>query len=100
MADETPWQFIGTEETLGVFCDVFMVATDTKSNVTTLYFFQSQTRIPEGGLDATTRVEPSYKAKCIARIMVASNGLEVLLKAIADNRGLQVTAKPEEAQAT
>lgn len=88
MADEKTWSFIGTEETLGVLCDVFLVATDSDSKISTVYFYQSQTRIPDGSLEGTSQVQPSYKARCIARIMLSSQSMDALLKALADNRGL------------
>ncbi len=96
MADDKPWQFIGTEETLGVLCDVFLVATDNTSQISTLYFFQSQTRIPDSTLDGTLQVESSHKAKCIARIMLAPQSFDVLLNALAANKGLEL--RPKETQ--
>lgn len=88
MAEQKVWTFVGTEETLGVLCDVFLVATDRESKISTVYFYQSQTRIPDGSLEGTTQAEPSFKARCIARIMLSSQSMDALLKALADNRGL------------
>jgi hypothetical protein len=92
MAEDKVWQFIGTEETMGVLCDVFLVATDRESKISTIYFFQSQTKIPDGAFEGTRQIEPSRKARCIARIMLSSQSMDVLLKALADNRGLMLAS--------
>lgn len=86
MADDRPWEFIGTEETMGVLCDVFLVATDTDSKISTLYFFQSQTKIGDNTTEGTRELQPSRKAKCIARIMLSAKSVDVLFRALAENK--------------
>src|SRR5690349_21497397 len=96
MAAEDTWQFIGTEETLGVLCDVFLVSTDNESKISTLYFYQSQPRISEGIMGQTVRTPPTRSARCIARIMVSTQSFDVLLNALAANKGLELKAKEAE----
>jgi hypothetical protein len=83
MADEKPWQFVGTEDTLGVVCDVFVVAADPKNTLSTVYFFQSQTSIPGDAMGQTRTIEASRKARCIARIMLTPDSVEALRTALA-----------------
>jgi predicted enzyme related to lactoylglutathione lyase len=98
MAEKTPppFKITGVEEVPTTYSDVFMVASEHETGMSTIYFLQSQLPLPSGRI-GTTRVPPSVgTAKCVARILFSERGFTKLLEALADNQGFILQPKNQE----
>ena len=85
----------GMEDEVGVYADIFLVATTDETLVSNLYFFQSRISVPS--IDSgTANVGGRKNARCVAHVVLSEKGVEVLLKSLAENRGLILTKKSEE----
>ena len=89
----------GMDETAATYADVFVITTESDTNMASIYFFQSQvSAVPEtrAGQLTTTQMGARQKAKCVGRVILAPKGLEILLSAMAENRGFTLTPKTED----
>lgn len=90
----------GNEDLPATYADIFVVASETESNMATIFFFQSHVQMPEYqvGELRTTQLGARQKAQCVSRILLTPQGVDVLLRALADNRGLALVPKVEESK--
>lgn len=93
-------QLMGADELLATYSDVFLVINERETNMSNLFFFQSQTPIPAFTDYGTMQVSGRGKAKCVAHLIFTEKGMEALLKSLAENRGytLQKNSEAQEQQ--
>lgn len=84
---DTPTEFYGMDQVLGVFADAFMVA--KSDGAYTLYFFQSQ--LPDKLSDEGQNITYGRGHKCVGRIVLANQDtLDKFLGLLAKNRGATI----------
>src|SRR6185503_13212346 len=81
----------GAAEVSAVYADIFVVATEKETNMASIYFFQTQVTMPDFETGLRTSEIKRSAANCVGRIVLAPKGMEVLLGALAENRGYTLT---------
>ena len=82
-----PLQLLGQDELLATYADVFLVATENETRMSTLYFFQSEFSVPSLE-DGTKLYGRRQKAKCVAKIILSPKSMDLLANALAENRSV------------
>jgi hypothetical protein len=94
MAENTPkesFELTGAEDVPATYTDIFAVATEAETGMSTIYFFQ---RHPDAQIfsgSQGTVEDATRKGRCVARMLLSSKGVDALLQALAQNQGFTLT---------
>lgn len=90
---------VGMDDVSATYTDIFLVITEEKTQMSEIYFFQSQIPVPtEAG---TIRMGTRTKAKCVGRIVLNPVAMDKLFEALRENRAAsksQTEEKKSEAE--
>jgi hypothetical protein len=89
-------QLSGAEEMPATYSDVFVVATEKDTNMSNLFFFQSQVPITALQSYGTVQMAGRQHAKCVAHLILTERAMDILFKSLADNRGIKLPSQSEE----
>jgi len=90
-------ELLDEDNLLGVYADVFLVASSEQAGIVSLSFYQ--TMVPTKSIESTgTKTQlrnGPQQAQMVARILLAPPGLEVLLQALRENKMPKIEDKKD-----